>query len=125
MRGSWWRRVLTAQLIVDESWAIAQRDDGRLDRHLLVGAGLLLLVCWTIGTAVGAFAGVAVKGIPSGMAAISGAMGKVACPAVVCAPRWRRSSLSVSRRWSTTSSSTPDPVRRSLNQLALLNAVGH
>jgi 4-azaleucine resistance transporter AzlC len=57
LEGSWWRRVLTAQLIVDESWAIAQRDDGRLDRHLMVGAGLLLLVCWTIGTAVGAFAG--------------------------------------------------------------------
>ena len=55
--GPWWRRVLTAQLIVDESWAIAQRDDGRLDRHLLVGAGLLLLVCWTTGTAIGAFAG--------------------------------------------------------------------
>jgi 4-azaleucine resistance transporter AzlC len=55
--GPWWRRVLAAQLIVDESWAIAQRDDGRLDRHLLVGAGLLLLVCWTAGTAIGAFAG--------------------------------------------------------------------
>ena len=55
--GPWWKRALYAQLIVDESWAIAQRDDGRLDRHLLVGAGLLLLVCWTTGTAVGAFAG--------------------------------------------------------------------
>jgi branched chain amino acid efflux pump len=55
--GPWWKRLLTAQLIVDESWAIAQRDDGRLDRHLLVGAGLLLLVGWTTGTAVGAFAG--------------------------------------------------------------------
>jgi 4-azaleucine resistance transporter AzlC len=55
--GPWWRRAVTAQLIVDESWAISQRDDGRLDRHLLVGAGLLLLVCWTTGTAVGAVAG--------------------------------------------------------------------
>jgi 4-azaleucine resistance transporter AzlC len=55
--GPWWRRALTAQLIVDESWAIAQRDDGRFDRHLLVGAGLLLLVCWTAGTAVGVVAG--------------------------------------------------------------------
>jgi 4-azaleucine resistance transporter AzlC len=54
--GPWWKRLLTAQLIVDESWAIAQRD-GRLDRHLLVGAGLLLLVGWTAGTAVGAVAG--------------------------------------------------------------------
>jgi 4-azaleucine resistance transporter AzlC len=56
-QGPWWRRVVTAQLIVDESWAIAQRDDGRLDRHLLIGSGLLLLVCWTAGTAIGAFAG--------------------------------------------------------------------
>jgi 4-azaleucine resistance transporter AzlC len=55
--GPWWWRVVCAQLIVDESWAIAQRDDGRLDRHLLVGAGLLLLVCWTAGTAIGTFAG--------------------------------------------------------------------
>jgi 4-azaleucine resistance transporter AzlC len=55
--GPWWRRALTAQLIVDESWAIAQRDDGRLDRHLLIGAGLLLLVCWTTGTVIGTFAG--------------------------------------------------------------------
>lgn len=55
--GPWWRRALTAQLIVDESWAIAQRDDGRLDRHLLIGAGLLLLVCWTAGTVIGTFAG--------------------------------------------------------------------
>ena len=57
LTGPWWWRVITAQLIVDESWAISQRDDGRLDRHLLVGAGLLLLVCWTTGTAVGVFAG--------------------------------------------------------------------
>jgi 4-azaleucine resistance transporter AzlC len=55
--GPWWWRALCAQLIVDESWAIAQRDDGRLDRHLLVGAGLLLLVCWTAGTAIGTLAG--------------------------------------------------------------------
>lgn len=55
--GPWWRRALTAQLIVDESWAIAQRDDGRLDRNLLIGAGLLLLVGWTTGTVIGTFAG--------------------------------------------------------------------
>jgi len=55
--GRWWKRAVTAQLVVDESWAIAQRDDGRTDRHLLVGAGLLLLVTWTTGTAIGAFAG--------------------------------------------------------------------
>jgi 4-azaleucine resistance transporter AzlC len=55
--GPWWRRIVTAQLVVDESWAISQRDDGRLDRYLLVGAGLLLLVCWVAGTTVGAIAG--------------------------------------------------------------------
>ena len=55
--GPWWKRAVLAQLVVDESWAIAQRDEGRIDRHLLVGAGLLLLVCWTTGTAIGAFAG--------------------------------------------------------------------
>ena len=55
--GPWWWRALCAQLIVDESWAISQRHDGRLDRHLLVGAGLLLLVCWITGTTLGAVAG--------------------------------------------------------------------
>ena len=56
LEGPWWRRALTAQLVVDESWAIAQRD-GRIDRHLLVGAGLLLVVGWVGGTAVGVLAG--------------------------------------------------------------------
>jgi 4-azaleucine resistance transporter AzlC len=57
MEGPWWLRALTAQLVVDESWAIAQRDDGRIDRRLLVGAGLLLAVGWVGGTAVGVLAG--------------------------------------------------------------------
>jgi 4-azaleucine resistance transporter AzlC len=56
LEGPWWRRALAAQMVVDESWAIAQRD-GRIDRHLLVGAGLLLAVGWVGGTAVGALAG--------------------------------------------------------------------
>jgi len=56
LEGPWWRRALAAQLVVDESWAIAQRD-GRIDRHLLVGAGLLLAVGWVGGTAVGVLAG--------------------------------------------------------------------
>jgi 4-azaleucine resistance transporter AzlC len=57
LQGPWWLRALTAQFIVDESWAIAQRDDGRLDRHLLVGAGTVLLTGWVGGTAVGVLAG--------------------------------------------------------------------
>ena len=51
------RRLLEAQLIVDESWAVSRRPDGRFDRRVLVGAGLLLYSAWVGGTAVGAFAG--------------------------------------------------------------------
>jgi 4-azaleucine resistance transporter AzlC len=51
------RRLLESQLIVDESWALSKRPDGRYDRRLLVGGGLLLYVCWVGGTAVGVLAG--------------------------------------------------------------------
>jgi predicted branched-subunit amino acid permease len=51
------RRLLEAQLIVDESWALARRSDGRYDRRLLVGGGLVLYVCWVGGTALGALVG--------------------------------------------------------------------
>ena len=49
LRGGPVRRLFEAQLAVDESWAIAQRD-GRVDRDRLVGAGLLLMASWTTGT---------------------------------------------------------------------------
>jgi 4-azaleucine resistance transporter AzlC len=51
------RRVLESQLIVDESWAVSRRSDGRFDRKLLVGAGLVLYVSWVGGTALGALGG--------------------------------------------------------------------
>jgi 4-azaleucine resistance transporter AzlC len=51
------RRLLESQLIVDESWAMSRRADGRHDRRLLVGAGLVLYVCWVGGTVLGALAG--------------------------------------------------------------------
>jgi len=51
------RRLAESQLIVDESWALASRGDGRFDRRLLIGAGLLLYAAWLGGTAVGVFAG--------------------------------------------------------------------
>ena len=51
------RRLLEAQLIVDESWAMSRRPDGRYDRRLLVGAGLVLYACWVGGTIAGAVAG--------------------------------------------------------------------
>lgn len=55
--GSPLRRLLESQLIVDESWAMSRREDGRYDRRLLIGAGLVLYVCWVSGTVVGAIAG--------------------------------------------------------------------
>jgi 4-azaleucine resistance transporter AzlC len=51
------RRLIESQLIVDESWALASRGEGRFDRRILLGAGLLLYVSWVSGTAVGALAG--------------------------------------------------------------------
>jgi 4-azaleucine resistance transporter AzlC len=55
-RGGPLRRLLEAQLLVDESWALSSRE-GRFDRKVLVGAGALLYVCWNAGTAVGVLAG--------------------------------------------------------------------
>jgi 4-azaleucine resistance transporter AzlC len=51
------RRLLEAQLIVDESWALSRREDGRYDRRLLIGGGLVLYGCWVGGTALGAVIG--------------------------------------------------------------------
>jgi 4-azaleucine resistance transporter AzlC len=51
------RRLLESQLIVDESWALSSRGDGRFDRRILLGAGLLLYVSWVSGTAVGVLVG--------------------------------------------------------------------
>lgn len=51
------RRLFESQLIVDESWAMSRRTDGRYDRRLLVGAGLVLYLCWVGGTVIGALAG--------------------------------------------------------------------
>ena len=58
--GSPWRRLLESQLIVDESWVISRRSDGRFDRRILVGAGLVLDGAWVGGTAVGALVGEAI-----------------------------------------------------------------
>jgi 4-azaleucine resistance transporter AzlC len=52
----WWR-FLRAQLVVDESWAVAAEGEGRFDPRILVGAGLLLYVSWVAGTAIGALGG--------------------------------------------------------------------
>jgi 4-azaleucine resistance transporter AzlC len=55
--GGVWSRLVRAQLIVDESWAIASRGDGRYDVRVLIGAGLAFWAAWVSGTAVGALGG--------------------------------------------------------------------
>ena len=46
LEGPAWWRFLRAQLVVDESWAVAAEGEGRFDPRILVGAGLLLYVLW-------------------------------------------------------------------------------
>ena len=50
-------RLAQSQLIVDETWALAQTGRGRVDRRILVGAGCALFAGWVGGTAVGAIGG--------------------------------------------------------------------
>jgi 4-azaleucine resistance transporter AzlC len=56
LEGSRLRRLAVAQLAVDESWAVSQRD-GRVDRHRLIGAGIVLMAAWCAGTVVGVVGG--------------------------------------------------------------------
>lgn len=55
-RGGPVRRLLEAQLLVDESWALSRRERG-FDRKLLVGAGAILYLGWNAGTVAGVLAG--------------------------------------------------------------------
>jgi 4-azaleucine resistance transporter AzlC len=59
-RGSPFKRFAEAQLVVDESWALAGGGTSRFDRRVLLGVGAMLWVAWVGGTAVGAFAGRAI-----------------------------------------------------------------
>jgi predicted branched-subunit amino acid permease len=54
--GSRKRRLLEAQLIVDESWALSGRS-GTFEYGILAGVGLLLYVVWVGGTALGTVIG--------------------------------------------------------------------
>ena len=57
--GGRWRRLLTAQLIVDESWAISARPGGRFAGRVLIGAGIVLWIAWVLGTVAGVVGGAA------------------------------------------------------------------
>jgi predicted branched-subunit amino acid permease len=57
LTGPWWSRLLHAQLVVDESWAIAADGQGRFDRRMLIGSGFALYVAWVGGTVLGVLFG--------------------------------------------------------------------
>ena len=60
LHGRMARRVAEAQTIVDASWALASRGDGRFDREMLIGATVPQYVAWGAGTAIGALVGSAI-----------------------------------------------------------------
>ena len=57
LRGSLFERFAQSQLVIDESWAVANRRGGPIDRGTLMGAGLALYVSWQIGTVLGVLGG--------------------------------------------------------------------
>jgi 4-azaleucine resistance transporter AzlC len=56
-RGRVPRRLAEAQLVVDESWALAGGGTPRFDRGICLGVGTGLWIAWVGGTAVGAALG--------------------------------------------------------------------
>src|SRR4051812_46438932 len=57
LRGGPLRRAVEGQAMVDASWALANRGDGRFDRDVMIGATIPQAVAWWTGTAVGALGG--------------------------------------------------------------------
>jgi predicted branched-subunit amino acid permease len=57
LRGGPVRRLVEGQLVIDESWAVAQREGGGVDRDRMLGAGLMLLIAWNAGTVAGVVGG--------------------------------------------------------------------
>jgi 4-azaleucine resistance transporter AzlC len=53
LSGSRWSRFLSAQLVVDETWAVAAEGEGRFNPHVIVGAGVILYGAWIVGTILG------------------------------------------------------------------------
>jgi len=52
------RRALEAQLVIDESTAMARaQDDPRAAHHAFLATGLSVFVCWNLGTLAGALLG--------------------------------------------------------------------
>jgi 4-azaleucine resistance transporter AzlC len=53
-------RALRGQALVDASWALANRGDGRFDTVFLVGSTLVQYPAWVLGTVVGVIAGASI-----------------------------------------------------------------
>jgi len=64
-RGRRARRLAEAQLVVDESWALAGGGTARFDRQVMLGVGAGLWFAWVGGTAVGALLGGVVSDPPA------------------------------------------------------------
>jgi 4-azaleucine resistance transporter AzlC len=60
LKGGRLRRALEGQAVVDASWALANRGEGRFDRELLIGATIPQFAAWFGGTVIGVLAGDAV-----------------------------------------------------------------
>lgn len=60
LKGGPLRRALEGQAVVDASWALASRGEGRLDRELLMGATLPQITAWLGGTVIGVLGGEAI-----------------------------------------------------------------
>jgi len=57
LKGGPLRRALEGQTVVDTSWALASRGDGRFDREFMMGATVPQAAAWIGGTIIGALGG--------------------------------------------------------------------
>jgi 4-azaleucine resistance transporter AzlC len=57
LKGGPLRRALEGQAVVDASWALASRGDGRFDREFMMGATIPQAAAWIGGTIIGALGG--------------------------------------------------------------------
>ena len=57
LKGGALRRALEGQAVIDASWALASRGEGRFDREFMIGAWVPQYAAWIFGTAVGVLGG--------------------------------------------------------------------
>jgi 4-azaleucine resistance transporter AzlC len=57
LKGGSLRRALEGQTVVDTSWALASRGEGRFDREFMMGATIPQAAAWIGGTIIGALGG--------------------------------------------------------------------